>query len=192
MKSRIFCLALWLGLSLSVGAAELATFDDVRKKYQTYRDPTRVSYLYNRCAALQLNVAALMTRMGQTQASKDFEALSQHYMVLSEANEREIDKKRGLKSKDTMKTVQRNVATVSEVYSKRMNANKLKNGEYFRGDAQVEDELQECMNPDTFVKKLGKYWALFLKSTIFAVWQSFDQAFYLHRYWINCLLNKSI
>jgi hypothetical protein len=157
MKSRIFCLALWLGLSLSVGAAELATFDDVRKKYQTYRDPTRVSYLYNRCAALQLNVAALMTRMGQTQASKDFEALSQHYMVLSEANEREIDKKRGLKSKDTMKTVQRNVATVSEVYSKRMNANKLKNGEYFRGDAQVEDELQECMNPDTFVKKLGKY-----------------------------------
>ena len=38
-----------------------------------------------------------------------------------------------------------------------MNANKLKNGEYFRGDAQVEDELQECMNPDTFVKKLGKY-----------------------------------
>jgi len=157
MKSRIFCLALWLGLSLSVGAAELATFDDVRKKYQTYRDPTRVSYLYNRCAALQLNVAALMTRMGQTQASKDFEALSQHYMVLSEANEREIDKKRGLKSKDTMKTVQRNVATVSEVYSKRMNANKLKNGEYFRGDAQVEDELQECMNPDTFVKKIGKY-----------------------------------
>jgi hypothetical protein len=157
MKSRIFCLALWLGLSLSVGAAELATFDDVRKKYQTYRDPTRVSYLYNRCAALQLNVAALMTRMGQAQASKDFEALGQHYMVLSEANEREIDKKRGLKSKDTMKTVQRNVATVSEVYSKRMNANKLKNGEYFRGDAQVEDELQECMNPDTFVKKLGKY-----------------------------------
>lgn len=157
MKSRIFCLALWLGLSLSVGAAELATFDDVRKKYQTYRDPTRVSYLYNRCAALQLNVAALMTRMGQVQASKDFEALGQHYMVLSEANEREIDKKRGLKSKDTMKTVQRNVATVSEVYSKRMNANKLKNGEYFRGDAQVEDELQECMNPDTFVKKLGKY-----------------------------------
>ena len=157
MKSRIFCLALWLGLSLSVGAAELATFDDVRKKYQTYKDPTRVSYLYNRCAALQLNVAALMTRMGQAQASKDFEALGQHYMVLSEANEREIDKKRGLKSKDTMKTVQRNVATVSEVYSKRMNANKLKNGEYFRGDAQVEDELQECMNPDTFVKKLGKY-----------------------------------
>ena len=112
MKSRIFCLALWLGLSLSVGAAELATFDDVRKKYQTYRDPTRVSYLYNRCAALQLNVAALMTRMGQTQASKDFEALGQHYMVLSEANEREIDKKRALKSKDTMKNVQRNVATV--------------------------------------------------------------------------------
>jgi hypothetical protein len=147
-------LLLWAG---GVNAAELSTFEEVRSQYQSYKDPTRVSYLYNRCAALQLNVAALLARKGQGKAAQDFEALAQHYMVLSEANEREIDKKRGLKSKDTMKTVQRNVATVSEVYSKRMNANKLKNGEYFRGDAQVEDELQECMNPDTFVKKLGKY-----------------------------------
>ena len=141
----------------TANAAELSTFDEVRSQYQTYKDPTRVSYLYNRCAALQLNVAALLMRKGQGKAAQDFEVLAQHYMVLSEANEREIDKKRGLKSKDTMKTVQRNVATVSEVYSKRMNTNKLKNSDYFRGDAQVENELQECMNPDTFVKKLGKY-----------------------------------
>ncbi len=147
-------LLLWAG---GVNAAELSTFEEVRSQYQSYKDPTRVSYLYNRCAALQLNVAALLARKGQGKAAQDFEALAQHYMVLSEANEREIDKKRGLKSKDTMKTVQRNVATVSEVYSKRMNTNKLKNGEYFRGDAQMEDELQDCMNPDTFVKKLGKY-----------------------------------
>lgn len=146
-------LLLWAG---GVNAAELSTFEEVRSQYQSYKDPTRVSYLYNRCAALQLNVAALLARKGQGKAAQDFEALAQHYMVLSEANEREIDKKRGLKSKDTMKTVQRNVATVSEVYSKRMNTNKLKNGEYFRGDAQVEDELQDCMNPDTFVKKLNK------------------------------------
>lgn len=157
MKSRTFCFVAMLLGSFAVQAAELATFDEVRSQYQSYKDPTRVSYLYNRCAALQLNVSALFTRKGQSKAAQDYEVLAQHYMVLSEANEREIDKKRGLKSKDTMKTVHRNVATVSEVYSQRMKKNSLQTGEYVRGDAQLENELQDCMNPDTFVKKLSKH-----------------------------------
>lgn len=134
-------------------AAGLSTFDEIRTQYQNYRDPTRLSYLYNRCAALQLNVSALLMRKGQKQGAQDFENLAQHYMVLSEANERETDKKRGLKSKDTMKTVQRAVSNVSETYSARMNRNYLQTGDYIRGDLQIESELQECMNPDTFVKK---------------------------------------
>jgi cytochrome c1 len=157
MKSHIFCFAAALLGAFAAQAAELATFDEVRSQYQSYKDPTRVSYLYNRCAALQLNVAALLARKGQAKPGQDFEALAQHYMVLSEANEREIDKKRGLKSKDTMKTVHRNVATVSEVYSQRMKKNSLQTGEYVRGDAQLENELQDCMNPDTFVKKLSNH-----------------------------------
>ncbi len=152
MKPRTAFLAVAFVVS-SVHAAELATFDEVRKQYQSYKDPTRVSYLYNRCAALQLNVSALLARKGQTQGSKDFETLAQHYMVLSEANEREIDKKRGLKSKDTVKTVHRNVATVSEVYSKRLKANFLKRGDYVVGDVQLESEINECLVVDTFVKK---------------------------------------
>lgn len=156
MKNRSFCVALALLAAFASQAAELATFDEVRSQYQSYKDPTRMSYLYNRCAALQLNVSALFMRKGQGQAARDYEVLAQHYMVLSEANEREIDKKRGLKSKDTMKTVQRNVATVSEVYSQRMKKNSLQSGEYVRGDAQLEAELQECMNPDMLVKKLSK------------------------------------
>ena len=143
-------------MSVAVHSAQLASFDDIRSQYQSYKDPTRVSYLYNRCAALQLNVSALLARKGQGQGSKDFEVLAQHYMVLSEANEREIDKKRGLKSKDTMKTVHRNVAKVSELYSKRMSANYSKTGDYVRGDIQIEEELQECMSPETFVKKISK------------------------------------
>ena len=103
MKSSKSWYFLFLIFSCSVHAAELSTFDEVRSQYQLYKDPTRVSYLFNRCAALQLNVSALLTRKKQAQGAKDFEALAQHYMVLSEANEREIDKKRGLKSKDTMK-----------------------------------------------------------------------------------------
>jgi hypothetical protein len=74
-------------------------------------------------------------------------------MVMSEANEREIDKKRGLKSKDTMKTVQRNVGNVSEVYSKRLKENYAKRGEYIVGDGQLESELAECNLPEVFKKK---------------------------------------
>ncbi len=158
MNSRTFCLAAVLMLSLSTQAAELAAFDEVRKQYQSYKDPTRLSYLYNRCAALQLNVAAVLARKGQAQAAQNFEALAQHYMVLSEANEREIDKKRGFKSKDTMKTVQRNVATVSDVYSKRLKANFAQRGDYVLGDAQLESELNECVTVEVFVKKAISGW----------------------------------
>jgi hypothetical protein len=154
MKSKTLILAVLLPLTLAAQAAELATFDVVLAQYQSYKDPTRVSYLYNRCAALQLNVAALLVRKGQSQGAKDFEALAQHYMVLSEANEREIDKKRGIKSKDLMKTVQRNVGHVSEVYSKRLKENFAKRGEYILGDAQLVAELAECNLPEVFRKKL--------------------------------------
>jgi phosphatidate phosphatase PAH1 len=146
----IFGLLAW---SATVQAAELSTFDEVRTQYQAYRDPTRLSYLYNRCAALQLNVAALLQRKGQAQGAKDFENLAQHYMVLSEANERDIDKKRGLKSKDTMKTVNRSVAHVSETYSARMRRNFAQRNEYIVGDSQLESELSECNLPDVFKQK---------------------------------------
>lgn len=153
MKSFSFSFLACFVCLLSSHAAELSTFDQVRSQYQSYRDPTRLSYLYNRCAALQLNVSALLQRKGQKQGAQDFEKLAQHFMVLSDANEREIDKKRGLKSKDTMKTVQRNVANVSEVYSKRLKDNHAKRGEYIVGDAQLEAELAECNLPEVFKKK---------------------------------------
>lgn len=153
MKLFIFLAMSGLLSALPSQAAELSTFDEVRAQYQTYRDPTRLSYLYNRCAALQLNVSALLQRKGQKQGAKDFEALAQHYMVLSEANEREIDKKRGLKSKDTMKTVNRSVAHVSEAYSLRMKDNYAKRRDYIMGDAQLEAELAECNLPEVFKKK---------------------------------------
>lgn len=154
MKPQKLLVFAVLAMPQLLQASELVPFDDIRAKYLAYRDPTRVSYLFNRCAALQLNVAALLERKGQKQGAQDFENLAQHYMVLSEANERETDKKRGLKSKDTMKTVQRNVANVSEVYSKRLRDNYAKRGEYVVGDAQLESELAECNLPEAFKKKV--------------------------------------
>lgn len=153
MKSSILLAVSLIAMPLQGLAAELSTFDDVRAQYQTYRDPTRLSYLYNRCAALQLNVSALLQRKGQKKGAQDFENLAQHYMVLSEANERDTDKKRGLQSKDTMKTVQRSVGNVSEVYSKRLKANFAKRGEYIVGDPQLEAELADCNLPEAFKKK---------------------------------------
>lgn len=148
----LLTLPLWL-LPAVCMSAELSTFDEVRAQYRAHHDPTRLSYLFNRCAALQLNVAAVLTRSGQKKGAQDFENLAQHYMVLSEANEREIDKKRGLKSKDLVKTVNRNVANVSEIYSKRMNENHAKRGDYIKGDAQLEAELTDCNLPDVFKKR---------------------------------------
>lgn len=153
MKSCKLYFLIAMAVALPIQAAELATFDEVRKQYQAYGDGTRLSYLYNRCAALQLNVSALLLRKGQKKGAQDFESLAQHYMVLSEANEREIDKKRGMKSKDTMKTVNRAVANVSEAYSKRMKDNFAKRGDYLIGDVQLEAELAECNLPEVFKKK---------------------------------------
>ena len=153
MKSRTFYSAAVLLAALAAQAAELVTFDEVRGQYQSYKDPTRLSYLYNRCAALQLNVSALFARKGQGKSAQNSEALAHHYMVLSEANEREIDKKSGLKSKDTMKTVHRNVATLSETYSKLFKSNFAKRGDYILGDVQLEAELAECNSPEAFKKK---------------------------------------
>ncbi len=153
MKSTTAFLLAFLLWPVLSPAAELRTFDELRSQYQAYKDPTRLSYLYNRCAALQLNVSALLARKGESKGAKDFEALAQHYMVLSEANERDIDKKRGLKSKDLTKTVHRNVGVVSEVYSQRMKDNFRQRREYIVGDAQLESELAECNLPEAFKKK---------------------------------------
>ncbi len=138
---------------ISAQGADLMPFDDLRAQYKSYGDPTRLSYLFNRCAALELNVSALLQRKGQKKGAQDFENLAQHYMVLSEANEREMDKKRGMKSKDTMKTVNWSVGAVSELYSKRMKDNFAQRGDYLMGDAQLEAELAECNLPEAFKKK---------------------------------------
>ena len=70
MNSKTLILVALLPLTWVAQAAEMATFDEVRAQYQSYKDPTRVSYLYNRCAALQLNVSALLARKGQAKAAQ--------------------------------------------------------------------------------------------------------------------------
>jgi hypothetical protein len=155
---RSMCIGLALGLS-SFGALadpDLPSFEQVRAQYRETNDLTRVSYLYRRCAALQLNVAALLAKKKQTKAANDYENVANHYMLMAEAVDQEVDKKLKLKSSKPMETVRLSVQFISEQYDKKMKDNMAKRGEFFAGDRVLEAELSECLVPATFAKKLGR------------------------------------
>jgi hypothetical protein len=130
------------------------SFDEVRSRYRDTNDMGRVSYLYRRCAALQLNVAALLARRKQSDMAKKYESLANNYMILSERVDIQLDRKQGNKSRNTMETVSLAVKYMSSTYSQRMNDNQLKRGSHFSGDPVLEAELAECVDVDQFVKNL--------------------------------------
>ena len=134
----------------------LPTFDQVRQQYAKSRDLTRVSFLYRRCAALQLNVSALLVRKKQNKAAADYENLAQHYMLMSEVVDREIDLYQRTKIDKPSETVSLAVKHLSEVYAQRMKENKMKRGEYFANDSALESEMTECLKPETLAKSLGR------------------------------------
>lgn len=140
----------------SVAQEQLPSFDQVRSQYAKSKDLTRVSFLYRRCAALQLNVSALLIRQKQTKAAADYENLAQHYMVMSEVVDREIDLFQRTKTNKPSDTVNLAVKYLSEVYAQRMRDNKAKRGEYFVGDTALEKEMAECLKPDVLAKSVGR------------------------------------
>lgn len=135
---------------------QMPTFDQVRSQYAKSKDLTRVSFLYRRCAALQLNVAALLVRKKQAKAASDYENLAQHYMLMSEVVDREIDLYHRTKTNKPSDTVNLAVKHLSEVYAQRMKENKIKRGEYFADDAVLEKEMDECLKPEALAKSLGR------------------------------------
>ena len=156
---NILLLLCWGGVIASTPShaqEPLPTFDQVRSQYFTSKDLTRVSYLYRRCAALQLNAAALLVRKKQNKAASDYENLAQHYMLMSEVVDREIDLHEGLKSNKPSETVSLAVKHLSEQYDKRMKQNKAIRGEYFANDVALQKEMTECLNPDALAKSLGR------------------------------------
>lgn len=155
--ARHLPLALALCIAATASASDdLPSFERVRQQYHETRDLTRVSHLYRRCAALQLNVAALLARKKQIKASQDYENLARHYMLLSESVDLEIDQKRGVPSGKNMETVNLAVKYMTEQYSQRMTSNLAVRGEYLAGDAQLESEVAECVKPEEFVKRLKR------------------------------------
>ena len=139
-----------------IAQEQLASFDQVRSQYAKSKDLTRVSHLYRRCAALQLNVSALLVRKKQNKAASDYENLAQHFMLMSETVDREIDLYQRTKTNKPSDTVNLAVKHLSEVYAQRMRENKTKRGEYFVGDAMLEKEMDECLKPEALAKSVGR------------------------------------
>ena len=154
-KHGIFILVLLLSAQLHA-ADEMPTFDRMRQLYRDSNDPTRLSYVYRRCAALQLNLSALLIRKKEAKAANNYEKLAQHYMLLSENIDIEVDAKRGVKPSKTMETVNLSVKHLTEEYGDRMRANYKKRGEYFAGDPTLKAELTECLNPEVLTKSFGR------------------------------------
>lgn len=145
----------WFLSTTVANTQDMQPFEQVRHQYRATNDLTHVSHLYRRCAALQLNIAALLVKKKQRKAATDYENLANHYMLLSEAVDIEIDKKRGVKTVKGMQTVSLSVKGLAELYDQRMKDNRAKRGEAFVGDAVLETELAECLKPDAFVKSLS-------------------------------------
>ncbi len=154
MKFKFTFLALALATPFVMAAEPWPSFDEVRSRYRETNDMGRVSYLYRRCAALQLNVAALLVRRKQSDMAKKYEDLANNYMILSERVDIQLDRKQGIKTTQSMETVSLAVKHLSSTYSQRMNDNRLKQGAYFSGDRVLEAELAECVDVDQFVKSL--------------------------------------
>lgn len=148
-----------IALVLSTAAKandDLPSFDAVRKRLSESSDLTRVSHLYRRCAALNLNVAALLLKKKQAQASQNYESLANHYMLLSEAVDKEVDQQRGISTAKPMQVISYDVQHIATAYQKRMNQNQKERGESIAGDPKLEGELAECLKPEAFAKKLGR------------------------------------
>lgn len=152
MTFKLTVLALAFATSPLMASEPWPSFDEVRNRYRETNDLGRVSYLYRRCAALQLNVSALLVRRKQADMAKKYESLANNYMILSERIDIQLDRKQGQKSKKTMETVSLAVKRLSETYNQRMNDNLLKHGAHLAGDQALEAELAECVDLDQFVK----------------------------------------
>jgi len=157
-KCSTLALCACLCLTAQAQAEEaLPSFEVVRQQYRdSNQDLTRVSYLYRRCAALNLNVSSILLRKKQAKPAQEYEKLASHYMLMSEAVDKEVDQRLGMKTANSMTVVNLAVKHLVELYQQRMQKNLKMRGEYIAKDQMLESELAECLEPEDFAKKLGR------------------------------------
>jgi hypothetical protein len=138
----------------SVLAVEIVSFEQIKEQFKRTKDETRITYLLNRCAALQLNVSALMLKSGKEEVSNQYRKSAQLYMQLAAAIDETTDKKRGVKKSDPSKNVQISVTNMASLYSQKLNDNYAKSGDYIVGDKQIKNELEDCTDHEKFVQSI--------------------------------------
>ena len=138
----------------SVLAVELVSFEQIKEQFKRTKDETRITYLLNRCAALQLNVSALALKGGDEEVSKKYRMSAQLYMQLAAAVDEATDKKRGVKKSDTSKNVQITVTNMASLYSQKLNDNYAKSGDYIINDKELKNELEDCTDHEKFIQSI--------------------------------------
>ena len=147
----IFAGYVLIAVAQSVFAVELVNFEVIREQFKRTKDETRVTYLLNRCAALQLNVSALLLKGGDEKSSTKYQQSAVIYMQLARRIEEQTDKKRGTKNSDPVTNVKISVTNISELYSQKLSENYAKRGDYIVGDQQIEKEMTECSEQEKFL-----------------------------------------
>ncbi len=157
MIARILkiCVA-WISICAGgiVHSSELISFDNIRAKYQSTRDATRITYLLSRCAALQLSLSALMLKANDRETSDIYRKSAIGYMELAGEIQFGIDEKQGIVNKNLAKDISKTVTNIVDVYVLRLNGNYAKNGDHIIGDDQIEHEIDDCLNKDKFTQKI--------------------------------------
>ena len=133
-------------------ADEIISFEGIRNQYKTSADETRISYLFLRCASLQLAVSALALKGGLDEVSEINRKSAVQYMSLAGAVDEETNKKRGVKNSSVSNNIENAVKSILNVYTDRMQANYAKSGDYITSDNQLKNEITKCIDAETLAR----------------------------------------
>lgn len=146
--------ALVLACAGLVNAQDIKSFNEIKREFKQDGDKSRLSYLFSRCASLNLVNAALSSRGGSEETSSRFQKAAVTYMQFSDLVESEVDRNRKVTRSDRerAKSIDISVTEIAKIYQARMNNNYAKTGNYIIEDEGLKDEIEKCRDPNKLVE----------------------------------------
>lgn len=135
-------------------AQELKSFNQIKLDFKEDRDKSRLSYLFARCASLNLVNSALASRGGSKTTADKFQEAAVQYMEFSDLIEQEVDKSRRVirSDKERANSVNISVNEIVKIYQARMNSNYARSGNYIIEDVGLKSEIEKCQNPNKLIE----------------------------------------